>query len=114
LEEIDGFHADDRRCRGEGGCLCTHTRVRLELIRQHHPTILISPSSDYLSSTGDPTPVSDTAGYIVAISTHTHTPLPPVKYPKAADGSQETMRPGVTGKDLRLAMALEEVYQSLG
>jgi hypothetical protein len=86
----------------------------LELIRQHHPTILISPSSDYLSSTGDPTPVSDTAGYIVAISTHTHTPLPPVKYPKAADGSQETMRPGVTGKDLRLAMALEEVYQSLG
>jgi len=79
---------------------------------QHHPTILISPAGDYISTTGDAAPMSDTAGYVVAISTHTHTPLPPVKYPKADDGSQEVMRPGVTGKDLRLAVALEEVYQT--
>jgi len=57
--------------------------------------------------------VSDTTGYVVAVSTHTHTPLPPIKYPKTADGIQDVMRPGVTGKDLRLADALEEVYQSM-
>jgi hypothetical protein len=74
--------------------------------------MLISPAGDYLSTTGDVTPISDTAGYVVAVSTHTHTPLPPVKFPKAKDGSQEVMRPGVTGKDLRLAIALEEMYQT--
>lgn len=79
---------------------------------QHHPTILISPAGDYRSSTGDANTISDTTGYVVAISTHTHTPLPHVKYPKAADGTQRTMRPGVTGKDLKLATALEEMYQS--
>jgi hypothetical protein len=72
----------------------------------------MSPAGDYRSNTGDTTIIGDTTGYVVAISTHTHTPLPPVKYPKAPDGTQETMRPGVTGMDLKLAIALEEIYQA--
>ncbi|WVQ83008.1 hypothetical protein IAT38_005146 [Cryptococcus sp. DSM 104549] len=77
--------------------------------QDHHPTLLISPSSDYRPSAPSltPTPQPSPHGYVVELSTHTHTPLPP--YPEPTKGGTK-MRPGVTGKDLKLAEKTEEVY----
>jgi hypothetical protein len=63
--------------------------------------------------------------YILEISTHTHTPLPPLKeiIPPAlvpiglAEAGQTVqkreMKPGVTGKDLKLAEVVEDCYERL-
>ncbi|OXG83254.1 hypothetical protein C349_03098 [Cryptococcus neoformans var. grubii Br795] len=78
--------------------------------QDHHPTIHISPLSGYISPSPSllsfQTQSQSQTGYIVEISTHTHTPLPP--YPLPSKGSK--MRPGVTGKDIKLAQKVEEVY----
>ncbi|WVR06309.1 hypothetical protein IAU60_003339 [Kwoniella sp. DSM 27419] len=78
-----------------------------ELVEQedHHPTILICPASDYNTSSAAISSLQrPTTGYVVEISTHTHTPLPP--FPAPTKGGDK-MQPGVTGKDLRLAERLE-------
>ncbi|KAK8858553.1 hypothetical protein IAR55_002782 [Kwoniella newhampshirensis] len=70
----------------------------------HHPTILISPSSDYKPLISLPL---STRSYVVELATHTHTPLPPYPLPTKGD----KMRPGVTGKDLKLAERIESVWE---
>ncbi|WWD04907.1 hypothetical protein V865_002978 [Kwoniella europaea PYCC6329] len=78
----------------------------------HHPTILITPSSDYIpSSTSLQHTGKENNGYIIEISSHTHTPLPP--YPLPAKNLAQKMRPGVTGKDIRLAERLEEAWEGV-
>ncbi|WVQ65741.1 uncharacterized protein L199_003919 [Kwoniella botswanensis] len=78
----------------------------------HHPTILITPSSDYIpSSTSLQNTGKENNGYIIEISTHTHTPLPP--YPLPTKNPAHKMRPGVTGKDIRLAERLEEAWEGV-
>ena len=72
--------------------------------REHHPVITILPASDHIPI--DELPLSAETGYILHLSTHTHTPLPPIGTPKDAG----KMRPGVTQKDLNLAERLEAVY----
>ncbi|TXT13538.1 hypothetical protein VHUM_00905 [Vanrija humicola] len=53
-------------------------------------------------------------GYVIHVATHTHTPLPPL--PLDSDGGAPAIefegkpRPGVTGKDLRLADAIEKLW----
>lgn len=80
---------------------------------QHHPTIHISSFLDYISRSPSllsfQTQTQSQTDYIVELSTHTHTPLPP--YPLPAKGNK--MRPGVTGKDIKLAQKVEEVYGEL-
>ncbi|KGB74805.1 hypothetical protein I307_01064 [Cryptococcus deuterogattii 99/473] len=81
--------------------------------QDHHPTIHISSFSDYISRSPSllsfQTQTQSQTDYIVELSTHTHTPLPP--YPLPAKGNK--MRPGVTGKDIKLAQKVEEVYGEL-
>lgn len=72
---------------------------------QHHPVLNISPASDWTPSAD--LSLSAEAGYVLELSTHTHTPLPPIGTPKDAG----RMRPGVTQKDLNLAQKVEEVYK---
>ncbi|GFZ45258.1 hypothetical protein JCM24511_02984 [Saitozyma sp. JCM 24511] len=81
----------------------------------HHPTITISPASDYRPTSTSLSTPNNTRGYVLEISTHTHTPMPPL--PSHSDGLAQSsannatkMRPGVTGKDLRLAERLEEAF----
>lgn len=89
---------------------------------QHHPTIVICPVSDHTpTSLSLSVPDDPTSGYILELSTHTHTPLPPIRTQSqpqplgsASNGGATTkMRPGVTGKDLKLAERIEEVFQEL-
>ncbi|KAK6908152.1 hypothetical protein L486_07529 [Kwoniella mangroviensis CBS 10435] len=78
----------------------------------HHPTTLITPSSDYIpSSTSLQNTGKEDNGYVIEISTHTHTPLPP--YPLPTKNPAHKMRPGVTSKDIRLAERLEEVWEGV-
>ncbi|WVF69217.1 hypothetical protein IAT40_003993 [Kwoniella sp. CBS 6097] len=90
--------------------------------QDHHPTILISPASDYTPSSTSLTSQkqSQETGYILEISTHTHTPLPPYPMPipkrssTSAGGNEgPKIRPGVTGKDINLAKRLEEVWREI-
>nr|XP_031864173.1 uncharacterized protein CI109_000085 [Kwoniella shandongensis]KAA5531245.1 hypothetical protein CI109_000085 [Kwoniella shandongensis] len=74
----------------------------------HHPSILISPSSDYKPILPSSSPLSDRT-YVVELSTHTHTPLPP--YPLTTKGGK--MKPGVTGKDVKLAERVEGVFEEV-
>ncbi|WRT67739.1 uncharacterized protein IL334_004711 [Kwoniella shivajii] len=76
----------------------------------HHPTILIIPSTDYTPSSPSLVSSKEVNGYIVEISTHTHTPLPP--YPKSTKDAIK-MRPGITAKDIRLAEKLEESWKAI-
>lgn len=74
--------------------------------RQHHPTLTIAPFADLPSSMRDIITVKrEEAGYVLHVSTHTHTPLPPL----GAEGAafEGTPRPGVTYKDLKLAERIE-------
>ncbi|WWC88670.1 uncharacterized protein L201_003583 [Kwoniella dendrophila CBS 6074] len=77
--------------------------------QDHHPTILITPSSDYSPSSFSLE--STVNGYIVEISTHTHTPLPP--YPIPTKNHPHKIRPGVTGKDINLAESLEKAWEEV-
>ncbi|WWC62596.1 uncharacterized protein I303_105193 [Kwoniella dejecticola CBS 10117] len=98
----------------------------------HHPTISISPSSDYSpsSSTLDMIRQAEESrgqGYIVEISTHTHTPLPPyptpTPTPTAPTGTKDKtgkshsdstkIRPGITRKDIKLAEWLESAWKEV-
>jgi len=49
----------------------------------------------------------DEAGYVLHVSTHTHTPLPPLGAEGAAFEGKP--RPGVTYKDLKLAERIEAI-----
>ncbi|WVW84712.1 hypothetical protein I302_106747 [Kwoniella bestiolae CBS 10118] len=85
-----------------------------EVIEQedHHPTVLITPLSDYIPSTTSlQTSAKENNSYIIEISTHTHTPLPP--YPTPTKNQTHKMRPGVTGKDIRLAERLEHAWEGV-
>ena len=74
---------------------------------QHHPSIVISPVGDY---TPRPTgKLADDTAYVLELSTHTHTPLPPVGQPK----DSAKMRPGVTMKDTQLAHLVEDEYRRI-
>ncbi|WVQ72867.1 hypothetical protein IAR50_002428 [Cryptococcus sp. DSM 104548] len=75
--------------------------------QDHHPTIHISPLSDYTPPSPSLISPQSQTDYIVELSTHTHTPLPP--YPQPTKGGKK-MRPGVTGKDVALAEKVEEIY----
>jgi len=75
----------------------------------HHPTLIISPARDYTASALSP---PEEAGYVVEFSTHTHTPLPPLQSTLPKDA--KSMRPGVTGKDLKLAEKVEKVFREVG
>jgi hypothetical protein len=57
------------------------------------------------STPSDDLPLSLDTGYLLELSTHTHTPLPPVGQPKETGKP----RPGVTTKDVRLAEEIEEI-----
>ncbi|WVQ96719.1 hypothetical protein IAU59_003826 [Kwoniella sp. CBS 9459] len=94
--------------------------------QDHHPTILISPASDYIPSatslSANGQAFAQERGYILEISTHTHTPFPPYPTPlpkktpsSSKDGSEllPKIRPGVTGKDINLAKRLEEVWREV-
>ncbi|OCF42043.1 hypothetical protein I317_04129 [Kwoniella heveanensis CBS 569] len=89
--------------------------------QDHHPTIVISPASDYMPSSSSLFTESqfNNGGYILEISTHTHTPLPPYPTPipkkTTTDANIEAVkiRPGVTGKDINLARRLEEVWKEV-
>ncbi|ORY31358.1 hypothetical protein BCR39DRAFT_453448, partial [Naematelia encephala] len=75
----------------------------------HHPGIIISPSTDYNpSSTALETPSRSQKTYILEITTYTHTPMPPKL--GTENNEQGIIRPGVTGKDIRLAERFEEVF----
>ena len=90
---------------------------------QHHPTICLYPKQDYPDDSLIPVPA--TADYVLQISTHTHTPLPMRRYTKLFPGStagQQTEdmakkddkpNPGVTRKDLQLALVVEEAMDKL-
>ncbi|WOO77369.1 uncharacterized protein LOC62_01G000956 [Vanrija pseudolonga] len=87
--------------------------------QDHHPAITIAPLADLplgmrehvddADVDGAPAP-----GYVLHLATHTHTPLPPL--PLDSDGAAPAIvfegkpRPGVTGKDLRLADAVEKLW----
>ncbi|WWC70788.1 uncharacterized protein I206_104740 [Kwoniella pini CBS 10737] len=77
----------------------------------HHPTIRIMPSSDYIPSSTSLDISTQKIGYIVEISTHTHTPLPP--YPISTKDKSQKMRPGITGKDIKLAERLEKAWKEV-
>ncbi|KAK1925696.1 hypothetical protein DB88DRAFT_509352 [Papiliotrema laurentii] len=82
------------------------SRIMQEIESQdHHPVLNISPASAWTPSAD--LSLSAEAGYVLELSTHTHTPLPPIGTPKDAG----RMRPGVTQKDLNLAQKVEEVYK---
>ena len=66
--------------------------------RQHHPTITICPAVDHPRR-------SETEGYVLEVSTYTHSPL------KAALGSRERALPGITMKDVLLARTIEDVWE---
>ncbi|ODN95271.1 hypothetical protein L198_04661 [Cryptococcus wingfieldii CBS 7118] len=78
--------------------------------QDHHPTIHISPLSDY----APPSPTlifpQSQSDYIIELSTHTHTPLPP--YPQPTKGGAK-MSPGVTSKDVALAERVEGIYEQV-
>lgn len=67
---------------------------------QHHPTIVSGPSCD----------VADRSeGYTLRVSMLTHTPMPPL-----GTKMERKLAPGVTGKDLKLAQAIEGLWQQDG
>ncbi|WWC96142.1 hypothetical protein V866_003009 [Kwoniella sp. B9012] len=121
--DVEGGDLQDRRLvrafmMGEGKVgwkdAMKYVQKAGEIIEEedHHPTILITPSSDYIPSfTSLQNTGKENNGYLIEISTHTHTPLPP--YPLPTKNPAHKMRPGVTGKDIRLAERLEEAWEGV-
>lgn len=63
---------------------------------------------DDAGANGAPAP-----GYVLHLATHTHTPLPPLPLDSAGAPAivfEGKPRPGVTGKDLRFADAVEKLW----
>ncbi|EIW73686.1 hypothetical protein TREMEDRAFT_59859 [Tremella mesenterica DSM 1558] len=81
-----------------------------ELVEEHdhHPSILICPASDHPSKKW-----SQAKGYIVEVSTHTHTPLSYIEPGTPKKATEDKPLPGITGKDLGFAQELEEVHREL-
>jgi hypothetical protein len=68
--------------------------------------LTVAPFNDLPSSIRQIITVAEAeAGYVLHVSTHTHTPLPPLGVEGAAFEGKP--RPGVTYKDLRLAERME-------
>ncbi|KAL7423120.1 hypothetical protein Q5752_002419 [Cryptotrichosporon argae] len=81
----------------------------------HHPSILVAPSSDVPRATSVLT-AALTSSYVLHVSTHTHTPMPFSPYTDSSGRRLEfdgKPRPGVTGKDLQLAARLEAIWDRL-
>lgn len=72
----------------------------------------IAPMSDLPPSMSAIVANPDSAGYVLHVSTHTHTPLPPLGAEGVVfDGKP---RPGVTYKDLKLAERIEALIAEAG
>ena len=123
MDSCESSLSDDASGNRRGECELLHTphiSAVSDHFEQHHPSLNISPASDYRPTHTALQRPDAATGYVIEISSHTHTPLPTLK--SKVEAAQTTTigqsvetkpAPGVTGKDLKLAERLEAAYEDI-